>query len=946
MTTKGQIARTTPQDPTLEARLEREFKDICKDLRASERGELKRHILQGKRIEEHLARYTEFKSRSSGIKSQDYGSERKKKISLQSGCSLATIEDRVRLWTMVKTFGEHDLTDRHYLILYGYFLAKKGHNEIKQLLKEASQKSWTAEDTLAAVISIVGRLTAQQKDINQQQIEKRDTQIQKKISEAIKVMEEALGGAKPEQVILDKVAELWVRAVDLMGQLRDMHRADGRKLTAKQHLGVIPSTEKMSIRYVGSKKDQVDISLSHLDACVGLDRITRAADVFSGRANMAFSMKQKGWDVTANDKLTWASGWAHWCVESDKLPITIDEVRALFKKGKTHKKFKFISEVFAKPYRGPLAKMSMPNAKLAELYLSNLDKLKSESKQKAARMLLAATIFDHIPFSGSEEHGVPQSLIYNLETAVYEHHSQYASYAGKLKGTGHATNQDATDFLDGWKGDLLYFDPPYSQKGNNYYDSTIPESVACGRLITEEELSTDYITRDKDKVRSAFKKLFHSADKSADVWMIAWHDKADFEWWRLARIVNDYRAITVLRMLHKNQLGTAGQEKENLGEILMICVPYPAWLDDQRILPDVRRNNGTPYNLDVWSAPGRFVDEDDPRMPIPKITRNDDGTLNVNVRLLDSFPNCEEIIERETAKLMPKVEAAYKALLAQEKADGEPQSPDGNIAQTELVEDGKAVTESLRGSKGTKAESRMYADTETWNPFKGCEFECSYCVPSFQRQAKRQKHNCDQCYRYVPHTHPERLTKIPKAKTVFVCGNGDISYCEPEFFVKIINAICKSDSGQTFYLQTKKPAFLKPFLKLLPQNVILVTTLETNRDDGYAKVSKAPVPSKRFKQFLGLKYPRKIVTIEPIMDFDVDVFSDWIVKIAPEYVWMGLNSQETAVKLPEPSPEKLYQFSEILLQHGIPVRGKHLRNIELPSGVERYQDGNWAPKTP
>ena len=50
--------------------------------------------------------------------------------------------------------------------------------------------------------------------------------------------------------------------------------------------------------------------------------------------------------------------------------------------------------------------------------------------------------------------------------------------------------------------------------------------------------------------------------------------------------------------------------------------------------------------------------------------------------------------------------------------------------------------------------SNMYAEAKTWNPFKGCEFDCSYCVPSFQLQAKRQMHRCDACYRYIPHCHP------------------------------------------------------------------------------------------------------------------------------------------------------------------------------------------------
>lgn len=165
-----------------------------------------------------------------------------------------------------------------------------------------------------------------------------------------------------------------------------------------------------------------------------------------------------------------------------------------------------------------------------------------------------------------------------------------------------------------------------------------------------------------------------------------------------------------------------------------------------------------------------------------------------------------------------------------------------------------------------RPQSHMYADAKTWNPFKGCKFHCTYCVPSFQSQAKRQKRNCMKCYRYEPHTHPNRLTKIPGSKIVFVCGNGDIAFCEPSFVRQIIAAVASRASrrkNQVFYFQTKLPSCLKPFLGLLPKNAIAVTTLETNRDEGYGQFSKAPKPSTRFKQFVSLKCPRKWLRSNP-----------------------------------------------------------------------------------
>ncbi len=223
----------------------------------------------------------------------------------------------------------------------------------------------------------------------------------------------------------------------------------------------------------------------------------------------------------------------------------------------------------------------------------------------------------------------------------------------------------------------------------------------------------------------------------------------------------------------------------------------------------------------------------------------------------------------------------------------------------------------------------MYPTAKTWNPFRGCRFDCTYCGPTFKRQAKRQKQNCVQCYDYSPHYHEERLKTIPSEEIVFVCGNGDISFCEPAFTRRIIEQIKRhhSRTPKTFYLQSKRPAYFAQFTSEFPDNVILLTTLETNRDK--PAVSKAPVPSERYRQFKALDYPRKVVTIEPVMDFDLDVFTGWIRDLGVEYVWLGLNSHPEALALPEPSPEKLKEFTGLLAKAGIEIRSKKLRGLVL-----------------
>jgi hypothetical protein len=236
-------------------------------------------------------------------------------------------------------------------------------------------------------------------------------------------------------------------------------------------------------------------------------------------------------------------------------------------------------------------------------------------------------------------------------------------------------------------------------------------------------------------------------------------------------------------------------------------------------------------------------------------------------------------------------------------------------------------------------QGRMYPGVKTWNPFLGCEFDCSYCDPSFKKVLRwiANKNGCEDCHSYKPHYHPERLKpeKIPSEETVFVFGQGDIAFCDPSYVRKTFDVIRQKHSRvrKGYYFQSKAPVCLKQYLGEYPVGSILVTTLETNRDEGYEAVSKAPKPSVRFKQFLELDYPKKVITIEPVMDFDLDEFLEMVLKLKDQgslkYVWFGFNSNPQVVKLPEPSEAKAQEFVDLLKASGIEVRGKMLRGVEI-----------------
>jgi len=227
--------------------------------------------------------------------------------------------------------------------------------------------------------------------------------------------------------------------------------------------------------------------------------------------------------------------------------------------------------------------------------------------------------------------------------------------------------------------------------------------------------------------------------------------------------------------------------------------------------------------------------------------------------------------------------------------------------------------------------SLMYENTHTWNPFVGCKHGCIYCYA--RKIAKRQKHRCIDCYNFVPHEHPERLgKKFPKGSQVFVCSMGDITFATREYRQRIYDVI-REQPGVTFLLQTKDPIVFMVDLKdeSIPENAILGVTLETNKREITERYSNAASPIVRVAAMRLLKR-RKYVTIEPIMDFDLERMVDYIRDIDPEFVYIGYDNHNH--HLPEPSLEKTLKLIEEL-EKLTEIRKKTIRKAWWEKNDER-----------
>lgn len=182
------------------------------------------------------------------------------------------------------------------------------------------------------------------------------------------------------------------------------------------------------------------------------------------------------------------------------------------------------------------------------------------------------------------------------------------------------------------------------------------------------------------------------------------------------------------------------------------------------------------------------------------------------------------------------------------------------------------------------------------------------------------------CYMKVfpqrePHLNEKALKDdLGKDNYIFVGSSCDMfaEKVPDEWIRKVLEHCRKFDN--TYLFQTKNPERIWEFSNSLPIKTILATTVETNRD---YEISKAPPVGKRLKWLMHFNCMYDtMITIEPIMDFDLNEFVDLIRDASPKWVNIGADSKNH--HLPEPPKEKiealiteLRKFTEVRLKDNL-----------------------------
>lgn len=195
-----------------------------------------------------------------------------------------------------------------------------------------------------------------------------------------------------------------------------------------------------------------------------------------------------------------------------------------------------------------------------------------------------------------------------------------------------------------------------------------------------------------------------------------------------------------------------------------------------------------------------------------------------------------------------------------------------------------------------KSKGNMYNwTTHTWNPIRGkCPHRCVYC---FMKDRDVGPLRLD-----------EKVLEdsLGSGRTIFVGSSTDMwAAAVPSDWILQVLEKCRAANNK-YIFQSKNPRRFIQFTQEFPAQSILGTTLESNRE--YGQSINAPLPGRRASVFVDRRLQgfRKMVSIEPIVAFELEIFLGWLKAIKPAFVSIGADSK--GHNLIEPTSQELKEL--------------------------------------
>jgi len=215
-----------------------------------------------------------------------------------------------------------------------------------------------------------------------------------------------------------------------------------------------------------------------------------------------------------------------------------------------------------------------------------------------------------------------------------------------------------------------------------------------------------------------------------------------------------------------------------------------------------------------------------------------------------------------------------------------------------------------------KTKGNMYEFiSHTWNVIKGeCSHNCSYCY--MKRWGKLNPVRFDE---------KELKTDLGKDNFIFVGSSNDMFAEEIElnhdWTDRVILKCLEHDNK--YLLQTKNPEGYFYHKDLLNNDrFVLGCTIESNRE--YPEIYGNSPSIRDRVDFMSLIKNKKFITIEPILDFDLEEFVGMLKRIKPD--WINIGADSGGNNLPEPSKEKIEELIRELSFSKIDIK-KNMKRI-------------------